>query len=108
MPQENATGIAPGTNVSAFFSEAMRKGSINKNTFKLNKVGTTPPIAAVVSYDAEKTRAILNPDTNLQRGARYKAVVTTEAKDLAGNRLDQDQDPSNGNQQKVWFFRVRN
>lgn len=108
VPAENATGVAPGANVKAIFSEAMRAGSINSKTIKLFKAGTTKKIAAVVSYDAEKKKSTLNPDANLKRGAKYKAVVTTGAKDLAGNQLDQDQDPSNGNQPKVWFFTVRN
>ena len=33
--------------------------------------------------------------------------MTTGAQDLAGNRLAQDQDPSNGNQPKNWKFTVR-
>ena len=111
-PAENATGIAPGANVSTFFSEAMRAGSINTTintkTVKLFKAGTTTALGAVVSYDAATKKAVLNPDANLQRGTRYKAVVTTGAKDLAGNRLDQDQNPSNGLQPKTWFFTVRN
>jgi Bacterial Ig-like domain len=108
VPAENATGIPPGANVSAIFSEAMRAASINTNTVKLFKAGTTAPLASVVSYDAERKLATLNPNANLQRGIRYKAVVTTGARDLAGNQLDQDQTPSNGNQQKVWLFTVRN
>ena len=107
VPAENATGIAPGANVSAFFSEAMRRGSINTNTIKLFKAGATTPLAAVVSYDASTKKAVLNPNANLQRGAKYKAVVTTGTKDLAGNRLDQNTTLS-GNQQKTWFFTVRN
>ena len=34
---------------------------------------------------------------------KYKAIVTTGAKDVAGNALDQDPAAS-GNQQKVWYF----
>jgi hypothetical protein len=108
VPAENATGIGPRANVSAFFSEAMWARSINTNTVKLYKAGTTTAIGAQVSYDAQKKKAILNPDANLLRGKTYKAVVTTGAKDKAVNRLDQDQDPSNGNQKKVWRFTVRN
>jgi hypothetical protein len=44
----------------------------------------------------------------LARGTKYKAVVTTGTKDLAGRQLDQDQTPSNGLQQKAWTFTVRN
>lgn len=108
VPLKDATGVSPSTNVSAFFSEAMRANSINVDSVKLFKAGTTAKIAAQVSYGATAKRALLNPSANLELGTRYKAVVTAGVTDLPGNRLDQDQDPSNGLQQKVWFFRVRN
>jgi hypothetical protein len=105
VPAENATGIAPGTNVSAGFNEPMRATSINQRTFKLYRKGSTTALDANVSYDATAKKAVLNPSANLQRGATYKVVVTTGAKDLAGNALDQT--PSvTGNQQKVWFFTI--
>ncbi len=109
VPLEGATGIAPGANVNAFFSEAMRAGSINTSTVKLFKVeeGPDTPVDATVNYGALAKKATLDPIANLVRGARYKAVVTTGAKDLAGNRLDQDPTLS-GNQPKTWFFTVRN
>ena len=34
--------------------------------------------------------ATLNPTNNLRREVTYKAVVTTVAEDVAGNRLDQN------------------
>jgi hypothetical protein len=61
-----------------------------------------------VTYDPNTNKAILNPNADLRRGTRYKAAVTTGAQDLAGNRLDQDQDPSNGLQQMGWSFTIRN
>jgi hypothetical protein len=86
----------------------MMASSINTNTFKLYKKGSTTKISATVSYDPTTRTAKLNPfgstTTRLARGTTYKAVVTTGAKDLAGNSLDQDQDPSNGLQQKKWLF----
>ncbi len=105
-PANNATGVGLAANVKATFSEAMRAGSINTNTFKLYKAGTTTAIGATVSYDAANKRAILNPNNNLRLGTKYKAVVTTGARDLAGNRLDQAPTLS-GNQPKVWFFTTR-
>lgn len=106
VPEESAKGIAPGTNVSAFFYKEMRPASINTNTIKLFKTGTTTPLASRVTYDTEKKKATLDPDANLQHGAKYKVVVTTGARDLAGNKLDQDPTVS-GNQSKVWFFEIR-
>lgn len=107
VPAENATGIAPGANVSAFFSEAMKLDSINTSTFKLFKKGSTTKVGASVSYDASTKKAVLNPNAALKRGAKYKAVVTTGAQDLAGNQLDQKPTLS-GDQPKQWFFTVKN
>jgi hypothetical protein len=39
------------------------------------------------------------------RGVTYKAVLSTWAKNVAGNLLDQDSS-TRGLQQKRWFFRV--
>jgi hypothetical protein len=106
-PASNATGVGPAANISATFSEAMRTSSINSTTVKLSKAGNTTAIGAVVSYDPTTKKATLNPNANLRRGAKYKAVVTTGAKDLAGNRLDQNTSQS-GLQQRSWTFTTRN
>jgi subtilisin-like proprotein convertase family protein len=108
VPTANASKVDRTTNVTATFSEDMMASSINSNTFKLYKKGSTTKISATVSYDPTTKTATLNPfdstTTRLARGTTYKAVVTTGAKDLAGTSLDQDQDPSNGLQQKKWLF----
>ena len=52
--------------------------------------GSTTKVGASVSYDATAERATFDPSKSLQRGITYKAVITTEAKDLAGNSLDQN------------------
>ena len=106
FPKEDATGVAPGVNVTATFSEGMQADSV-KSAFKLYKKGTTNALGASVSYDAMSRQATLDPSANLRRGTTYKAVVSTGAKDLAGNSLDQDASLS-GSQQKMWFFKVRN
>src|SRR4051794_16631908 len=121
IPKATATGVAPGANITATFSEAMDPKTVvttptdpaNPNvgtstTFKLMKAGTTAAIGAVVSYDPSTKKATLNPNSNLKLGTKYKAAVTTGAKDLAGNQLDQDQDPSNGLQQMGWSFTIKN
>ncbi|HET7269614.1 MAG TPA: Ig-like domain-containing protein [Rubrobacter sp.] len=104
LPTQDATGVAQGVNVKATFSEAMSASSITSETVKLFRAGTTTPVAAVVGYDTQTKTAMLNPEIDLRPGTRYKAVVTTAARDLGGNRLDQDQDLTNGNQPNVWTF----
>jgi hypothetical protein len=102
----NGGEVGAAANIRATFSEDMRPASV-KRAFKLFKKGSTNRIAAQVSYDAATDIATLNPNDNLKRGATYKAVATTVAKDVAGNRLDQD-DSRAGLQQKVWFFEIDN
>jgi Tol biopolymer transport system component len=106
-PPAGATGVFATAKVSATFSEAMRASSINGQTFKLFRNGSTTKVGASVSYSAGTHKATLKPTNSLRRGVTYKVVVTTGAKDLAGNQLDQTRNLS-GLQQKVWFFTVRN
>jgi len=106
-PQAGATGVSPTANLTSTFSEEMNASTINATTFKLFKKSSTTKVLASVGYDATADKATLEPTNSLKRGATYKAVVTTDAKDLAGNRLDQSSTLS-GLQQKVWTFKVKN
>jgi hypothetical protein len=85
----------------------MMTSSINGTTFKLFKKGTTTKLSATVSYDGATKKATLNPTNNLRLGTTYKAVVSTGAKDVAGNSLDQIS-TTTGLDQKTWLFTVRN
>jgi probable HAF family extracellular repeat protein len=105
VPKANADEVAPTANVRATFSEDMRRSTINVTTFKLFKKGTTTQISAQVSYNADTDRAKLDPTNLLKEGVAYKVVVTTWAKDVAENRLDQDSFTT-GLQQKVWYFEI--
>jgi hypothetical protein len=111
-PPAGATGVSPTTNVSANFSEAMMSSTLRdpttlrSTTFTLRRTDTTTQVAATVSYNATTKSATLNPDTNLKLGKTYIATVTTGARDLAGNALDQDPTMT-GNQPKTWSFTVR-
>ena len=60
-----------------------------------------------MSYDSATRTATLDPTNSLRAGTTYKATVTVGAKDLAGNRLDQN-GTSTGSQQKAWSFTVSN
>ena len=59
-----------------------------------------------MSYSATTDTATLDPAGSLKNGVTYKAVVTTGAKDLAGNALDQNPTHS-GLQQKAWTFKTK-
>ena len=106
-PAQNATGVAPSANLTATFSEAMMASSVNATSFYLFRNGSTTKLSASVSYDAASKKATLNPTNNLRLGTRYKAVVSTGAKDVAGLRLDQIASTTSLDQ-KTWYFTVRN
>jgi len=103
VPTNKATGVDPTTNITATFSEDMLASSINPNTFKLFEKGTNTKLSAKVSYSASTNTATLEPTDSLQRGATYRAVVSTKVKDLAGNHLDQNSTKPDL-QQKRWSF----
>ena len=91
----------------------MSPASITKSTFKLYKVtssGSTQVTNVTVTLSSDGLKATLNPygtsSTLLAANTRYKAVVTTGAKDLAGNVLDQSSTTA-GNQQKAWTFTTK-
>jgi len=112
-PTDGATGVKRGANLTATFSEKMTRSTLDASTFQLFKVnsdGSTTQIAsATVSSSTDGLKATLNPfsssSTLLAANAKYKAVVTTGARDLAGNQLDQNPRAS-GKQQKVWTFKT--
>ncbi len=109
-PTNKATGVKRNTPLTATFSEPMDNTTIDESTFKLFKVtstGMTQITNVTVGLNSTGLKATLNPfgtsSTLLAKNTKYKAVVTTGAKDLAGNALDQNSTLT-GNQQKIWTF----
>lgn len=89
--------------ITARFSEAMDEASVGADgTFvlhrKKNGVYLDTPVTAQVTYDPTTRTAKLSPANALASGANYRATVTTDANDLAGNPLAVE---------KVWTFKTR-
>jgi CSLREA domain-containing protein len=108
-PAAGATGVRKGANIRATFSEKMTRSTLSKTTFKLFKVnsnGSTTQITAVAfNSSVDGLNATLDPSNLLLANTKYKAVVSTQARDLAGNQLDQSSTTS-GKQQKAWTFKT--
>ena len=111
-PLNGRTGVRRDANLTSTFSEKMNKATLTKSTFKLFKVKADGSMTQINNVAVTPTpnglRATLDPypsDSSrlLARNTRYKAVVTTGAKDPAGNRLDQNPTRA-GSQSKVWTF----
>jgi hypothetical protein len=75
--------VTPRVNITVTFSEPMERGTITGITLKLFKKNSTIAIPAMVTYNATKKTAILNPNTNLRRVMAYRAIVAAEVADLA-------------------------
>ncbi len=79
----------------------MLASSVNAKTFTPSKKGSSTKIAATVDYSTDTP----DPTDPCGEGITHKAVVSTGAKDVAGNPLDQNSSTT-GLQQKAWSFTV--
>jgi alpha-N-arabinofuranosidase len=105
VPAEGARGVSPSTNVVATFSEEMDPATLTKATFKLYRRtvnGYTQITNVTVTPSSDRRKVTLNPYGTstklLAKNTRYKAVLSREAKDLAGNGMVQ---------RTVWYFETR-
>ena len=82
-PLSSGTGVARNKVISINFSEAMDPSTISISSFTL-KEGTNS-VPGTVAYSG--TTGTFLPTTILAAGKVYTATITTDVKDLAGNRL---------------------
>ncbi len=82
-PLNNATGVGLNKVISASFSEQMNPSTISPLTFIVKQGGTS--VVGTVNYNG--TTAYFIPSGNLTPGVLYTANITTGAKDVAGNPL---------------------
>lgn len=86
-PKPGARRVSPATNVTATFSENMLPSSINAETLTLARSGSSPPVAAVVTYDPATRKATLDANRRLRRGVTYTAKLSTGVEDVRGDTL---------------------
>lgn len=83
-PVNGDTAVPLNQRASVAFSEPMSQESLSASTFTLQQ-GSKPVSGKVTSTDSTAT---FTPAKSLEKGKLYTAVVTTGAKDKAGNNLD--------------------
>src|SRR5215212_5092057 len=86
IPENNATGVSTTAPITATFSEDVDVPSGN-SWFTVKSVRTGTLVSGQLSYDANTKTATFQGTLN--RGDAYKATITTEVKDKAGNALAQ-------------------
>jgi hypothetical protein len=108
-PPNGKSGVGRDSSVTATFSEKMDPDAINDSTFKLYKLNADRSTTRItnVLVTADGMKAELDPfgtsSRSLLANTTYRAVITTESRDLAGNALDQNP-RKRGNQPKAWTF----
>ncbi|MBI5207981.1 MAG: Ig-like domain-containing protein [Candidatus Firestonebacteria bacterium] len=85
-PGDKAEGVSINSNIIAIFSEPMDVSTINTATFILKS--SSEQIEGDVISSEKKATFI--PSSNLAYSTKYIGKITTEAKDLAGNKLSSD------------------
>ena len=86
VPANGSVGVANNANLTATFSEPMDPATISGATFTLQQGNT--PVPGVVTYSG--TTATFDPTANLTGDTTYTAIITTGARDVDGNALEND------------------
>ena len=82
-PLNNAIGVAVNKLIVISFSEPMDKTTISSLTYTVKQGSVSVP--GTITYTG--TNATFTPTSNLQYSTVYSGVITTGAKDMAGNAL---------------------
>ena len=89
VPANGASDVSINQTINATFSEDMDPLTISTANFMLTGPGATA-VTGTVTYVAAGKIATFTPMSNLAPGTTYTAMITTGAKDLAGNALAAD------------------
>ncbi len=79
------TSALKTANFIAKFSEPVN--GVSSGTYRIYKSGSTNPLTATVTIDSTRSKATLNPATNLRVGTSYVIKLTSKILDEADNKL---------------------
>jgi len=105
-PATHATGVKRSADIRAVASKALKPSTVTGKTVYLTRAGSSRHLPATISYLAGSRTILIDPSRRLKAGTKYRVVVTTDVRDTAGHRLDQDPSTT-GIQPKTWKFRTR-
>jgi hypothetical protein len=89
-PLPDASGVLPDAHVTATFSKDMDPATINTDTFKLVEEATGTPVAGTIEYNPHTNGATFHPTGALTANTIYRARITADIKDRAGNAMPQE------------------
>src|SRR5437867_3072902 len=83
--KNGSTAGSVNVHLTATFSEAVQRSTINTNTSTVKDKNR--PVAGTVSLSPDGKTATFTPSSNLAASATYTATISTGVKDLAGNAM---------------------
>jgi DNA-binding beta-propeller fold protein YncE len=93
-PASGKTGVRRDSNITATFSEQMDSYTLSNwgpSSVKIVKASTRQEVwLADVSCDNPCWTVTIDPSSNLAKKTKYKATITTKAKDLSGKALSKN------------------
>lgn len=95
-----AAGVAVNTKIGAFFSEAMNPLTLSAINFMVND--GVNPVPGVVSYSG--VALVFAPTNSLAINTKYTVTISSNATDVAGNRLSGNQAVYPAPSDYVWSF----
>jgi subtilisin-like proprotein convertase family protein len=106
-PAAGSSRVRRGRAVRAQFSEPVTPGAASLwSLAKVFRIGSSRPIPATVTYNRALAIVRVEPLHPLRPGTRYRVVMSTGFRDIAGNRADQDATKA-GRQPAMWRFTTR-
>ena len=88
VPDDLTTDVALNRNITATFSEAMNAETVTgATTFTLTTMDGDMPVQVPGTVTYAGNVATFNPTADLAPSKKYTALVTTDAKDMAGDAL---------------------
>lgn len=87
VPADGASGIATGASIKFTFDRALMLSTVHTGNFILIDDATGANVACGITITTGRDEVTLKPAANLDSATTYKALVTTNVKDIYGNAL---------------------
>lgn len=81
-PADGETGVAPGSDITVTFSEAMNRSDAQ------NAFSASPAVACSFTWNAADTEMTCDPDADLNAGTSYTVTIAASATSATGDALD--------------------
>jgi len=86
-PSNDATGVSTNTSVVWTFDEPLALSTVHTGNFFVIEDDDGSYVAGSLTINAARTQVTFTPTASLTSLVTYRAIVTTDVTDLAGNKL---------------------